>query len=61
VRKQTDLLDDIAHASAQFHWIASGDVFAVQEDAAAGWLDESVNHLHGGGLAASGWANEYDE
>ena len=52
VRKQPDLLDDVADAAAQLDRIHPGDVVATELDPAGGRLDQPVDHLQGGGLAA---------
>ncbi len=61
VRKEPDLLDDVADAPPQGHRIDRRDVLAVQVDAAGRRLDQSVDHLHGGRLAAAGRPHERDE
>ena len=58
VREQPDLLDDVADPAAQLHRVAVGDVLAAQHDPAAGGLDQPVDHLHRGRLAAPGRADQ---
>ena len=51
--EEADLLDDVPDPAAQLHRVDMGDVVVAEEDAAAGWLDQPVDHLHGGGLPAA--------
>src|SRR5205085_9527435 len=51
--EEAHVLDDVTDAPAQHDGIGVGDVVAVQEDAAAGRLDQAVDHLHGRRLAAA--------
>ena len=59
VREQADLLDHVADAPAQLDRVDVGHVLAVEEDAPAGRLDEPVDHLHGGRLAAARRPDEH--
>ena len=59
VGEQADLLDDIARVPPQLIAVDGGDVLAVQIDMAAVGLDEAVDHLQGGGLAAARGADKY--
>ena len=54
VREQPDALDDVADAASQLVRVALGHVLPVEDDASGGRLDDAVDHLHGGGLAAAG-------
>src|ERR1700680_2099584 len=57
--KETDLLDDVADRAAQFDDIASRGVHPVDGDNAAGGLDQPVDHLESGRLAAARRSNEH--
>jgi hypothetical protein len=58
VRKEPDLLDDVAHAEAKLHRVDVGDVLLIVEDAAAGRLDHPVDHLQRRRLAAAGGSDQ---
>jgi hypothetical protein len=53
VREQADLLDDVADVQAQLDGVDGVDVAAVDVDGSGAGLDELVDHLHRGGLAAA--------
>ncbi|CAN5256622.1 hypothetical protein BH20ACT8_BH20ACT8_12860 [soil metagenome] len=61
VGEQADLLDDIADAAAQLVGVDVGDVLAVEDDPARRGLDEAVDQLHRGGLAAAGRPDQDDD
>lgn len=61
VGEQPHLLDDVADTAPQLDGVEGGYVLAVEEDAAAGGLDEPVDHLHRRGLAAPRRPDERDE
>ena len=60
VREQPTGLDDVADVAAQLVTVHARDVVPVDHDAAARGLDEPVDHLQRGGLAAPGGAHEHD-
>jgi hypothetical protein len=53
VWKQAAGLDDVTDLPAKLVPVHPGDVVTVDDDAALGRLDQSVDHLQGGGLAAT--------
>ena len=53
VRKQSYVLDDVAHPQPQGHGVDVGDVLLVMEDAPAGRFDKPVDHLQRGRLATA--------
>src|SRR5690606_28978725 len=55
------LLDHVAHAAAELVRVRVRDVLAVQVDAAGRGLDQAVDQLHRGGLAAAGGPDEGDD
>ena len=59
VREKADLLDDVAHATPQADRVALGDVVTREQDAPARRLDQPVDHLEGGRLAAPRRADEH--
>ena len=61
VREKADLLDHIADTAPELDGVDGGYVVPVQEYPAAGRLDEPVDHLHRGGLAAAGRSDERDQ
>ena len=61
VGKQADLLDDIADVAPELHLVLAVDVLAVDEDGPGVRLQQAVDHLHGGGLAAARGADEHHE
>jgi hypothetical protein len=58
VREQAHALDDVADATAQLVGVDAGHVLATEQDPAGAGLDDPVDHLHRGGLAAAGRAHE---
>src|SRR5690606_39239073 len=58
VREQADLLDDVADAAAERDRIDRRRITAVDGDRARTRLDETVDHLQRGGLAAARGAEE---
>jgi hypothetical protein len=52
VREEPGLLDDVPHVPAQRHGVSRSDVRAIEQDATRRGLDEPVDHLERGGLAA---------
>ena len=58
MRKEPNLLDDVADAPPQFGHVLGQDIHAVQQDLARRRLDEPVDHLETRGLAAAGWSDE---
>ena len=61
VREQPDVLDDVADPAAQLHRVDAGDVLAVEQDPAAGRLDQPVDHPQHRRLAAAGRADQHHE
>ena len=61
VREQAHLLDDIADTAAEPDRVDGGYVVPVEEYPPLGRLDETVDHFHGGGLAAAGRSDERDQ
>ncbi len=61
VREEAHLLDDVADPAPQPHRFDVRDVLAVQQDPPGRRLDQPVHHLHRGGLAAPGRADERDQ
>src|SRR5919199_4680360 len=59
VGKKADLLDDVTHPKPELDRIDMGDVFVIVQDSAAGGLDEPVDHLESGRLAAPRWADQH--
>ena len=59
VREEPDLLDDVADAAAQLDRVGGGDVLAVDLDGAGRRLDEAVDHLQRGRLAAARRADQH--
>ena len=59
VRKQADLLDHVADAPPQGAHLDGHDVFAVDEHLAAAGLDQAVDHLQAGRLAAAARADQH--
>ena len=55
---QPHLLDDVADAATQLDRVLGHDVLPAHEDLAACGLDQPVDHLEAGRLAAAGWADE---
>lgn len=53
VRQKPELLDDIADFAAQFDRVESGDIFAVDRDAAATGREHAVDQPERGGFARS--------
>src|SRR5438445_8015384 len=53
VRKQTDVLDHVTHLPAQLDRIQAPNALPVDEDVAFGHVDQAVDHLHRGRLAAA--------
>ncbi|MNS94377.1 hypothetical protein D3C72_1285920 [compost metagenome] len=58
VREQADLLDHIADLAAQGHAVDAAGVLALDAHGARGRLDQPVDHLQRGGLAAARRAEE---
>ncbi len=58
VREEADLLDHVADAAAQLGLVERVDALPVDPHVARGELDEPVDELHRGRLAAAGGANE---
>ena len=61
VGEQADLLDHIADMPPQFHLVLGVDILPVDADGAGIGLQQAVDHLHGGGLAAAGRADQDHE
>jgi hypothetical protein len=61
VWEQASLLDDVTDVSAQLVGIGSGDILTVDHDAARSRLNESIDHLHRGRLAAARRADEHHD
>jgi hypothetical protein len=59
VGKQADLLDHVPDPAPELHGVGPGDVLLADEDPSAGGLDEAVDHLEGGRLAAARRAHEH--
>src|SRR5205823_12325472 len=57
--EQSDLLNDVPDAPPQCHGVDLRDVFAIQQDLAARWLDQAVDHFQGGGFTAATRADEH--
>jgi hypothetical protein len=53
VGEQPDLLDDVADAATQLHRVGVGDIDAVEVDPPGRRLDQPVDHLQRGRLAAA--------
>src|SRR5205823_1743306 len=58
VRKQADLLDDIADAPPQQHAVDTLNVPPIDEDLAARWLDQPIDHAQCRRLSAAAWADQ---
>jgi hypothetical protein len=58
VREEAGRLDGIADLAAQLDRVHPGDVLLADADTAGGGLDQPVDHLEEGGLAAAGGADE---
>ena len=58
VREEADLLDHVADAAAELGLVQSVDALPIDPHVARGELDEPVDELHGGRLAAAGGADE---
>ena len=61
VGEQADLLDDIADVAAQLHLVLGADILSVDADRTAVRLQQAVDHLHRGGLAAAGRTDQHHE
>src|SRR6516164_7491701 len=61
VGEKANALEDVSDRPPQQHRVGRANVLAGNEDAAAGRLDEAVDHLERGGLAAAGAAHESQE
>ncbi len=59
VWEQPGLLDHVPDAAAQGDGILRGDVTAADADVPGGRLDQPVDHLEAGGLAAAGRPDEH--
>ncbi|GAA1616801.1 hypothetical protein GCM10009733_011370 [Nonomuraea maheshkhaliensis] len=59
--EEADLLDGVADVPAQLVGVEAEHVLAADADLAGGRLDQPVDHLHGGRLAAAGRADQHDE
>ena len=59
--EQPDLLDDVADAAAQLHRVGVGDVHAVEVDPPGRRLDQPVDHLQRGRLAAARRTHQADQ
>src|SRR5262245_18464375 len=53
VRQESDLLDDVADASAERDGVGARDVLILDDDASRIGLDQPVDDAHGRGLAAA--------
>src|SRR2546422_10037477 len=58
VRKQTDVLDDVTDLAAQFDRVQAPNAPPVDEDVTFGHVDQAVDHLHRGRLAAARGSDE---
>ena len=58
MREQSDLLDHVADAPAERRDVLGHHVHAVDQDLAAGRIDEAVDHLQRRRLAAARRADE---
>jgi hypothetical protein len=58
VGEEPNLLDHVADAPAQLGHVAGHDVDAVDQNLPAGWLDQPVDHLEAGRLAAARRSHE---
>src|SRR5437879_8359222 len=61
VRKETNVLDDVAHAQAERDRVDVRNVLLVVEDAAVAGFDQPVDHLQRGRLAAAGGADQHGQ
>ena len=61
VRKEADVLNDVAHPQAKHDRVDMGDVLLVVKDAALRRLDQPVDHLQGRGLSAARRPNEHGQ
>jgi len=61
VREQPGLLDGVTDPPAELVRVQSQRIPATDRDAPGGGLDEAVDHLHGGGLAAARRPDEYGD
>ena len=61
VRKQSDVLDDVAHPQAERDRVDVRDVLLIVKDAAIAGLDEPVDHLERGRLSAAGRADQHGQ
>src|SRR5438132_5808112 len=58
VRKQTDVLDHVTHLPAQLDHVQAPNTPPVDENVAFSHVDQAVDHLHRGRLAAAGGPDE---
>lgn len=49
------------HGDIALAWFEAGDVFIVDENAAAGGRLKTCQGAQGGGLSAAGWADEHQK
>ena len=61
MREQSDLLDHVTHAAAQFVRIALRDVLALVDDPSRCRLDHAVDQSKSGALAATGRSDEDED
>src|SRR5699024_1543663 len=60
MREEPTGLDDVADAATQLVRVLGGYVLAAENDAPRRRFDQSVDHLQGGGLTATGGAHEHE-
>ena len=59
VGEQPDLLEDVADPAAQLGQVEAAHALPADGDVALGDVDQAVDHLHRGGLAAARWPDEH--
>ena len=61
VREEPHVLDDVADPAPQLDRVDAGDVVGTEQDPPGGGLDDPVDHLHRGRLAAAGRPDQHGE
>ena len=61
MRKQADVLNDVAHAEAEDDRVDMGDVLLVVKDPPLTRLDQPVDHFEGGGLSAARRSDQHGQ
>jgi hypothetical protein len=58
VGEKANALKDVPNAPAQRHRVLFHDIFAIHLDGSLAELYQAINHLQGGGFAATGRAKQ---